>query len=220
MKLSLLYSGGKDSSLAALLLSCFFEVELVTCNFNLLPTYKHAERAAEKLNLPHRTMFLDTEILEEAAGMLIRDGYPSNAINHLHYTALKHLVVSGCKLVADGTRRDDRSPRLSRSQIQHLEDKYYAAYLAPLMGFGAKTINTLATQYFILERGESNIMEKADYEAELRALIAERFGFERVAQLFPPHIQSQVHGFKNSLEVNNHHEFKDKGTKETVGQSP
>ena len=38
MKVSVLFSGGKDSSLSALLMEPFFEVELVTCNFGLLPT--------------------------------------------------------------------------------------------------------------------------------------------------------------------------------------
>jgi hypothetical protein len=219
MKISLLYSGGKDSSLAALILSQIYEVELVTCNFNLLPTYKTAELAAEKLKLPHRTIFLDVQLLEEAVKLLISDGYPRNAINYLHHQALEHLARSGCRRVADGTRRNDRAPKLTISQIQRLEDKYNLCYLAPLMGFGAKTVNELAERYFILEAGESNIIGKADYEAELRALAAEKLGFRRAAQLFPYHVQSQVRGIKNYLDVNCY-EFKDKGKEEAVSQSP
>lgn len=52
MKVSVLFSGGKDSSLSALLLEPFFEVELVTCNFGLLPTGEIAAKLQKSYIFP------------------------------------------------------------------------------------------------------------------------------------------------------------------------
>ncbi|MDD3137179.1 MAG: alpha hydrolase, partial [Methanoregula sp.] len=48
MKVGVLYSGGKDSSLAAIMLGTYYEVELNTFVFDptrLIPTIEHAAQA-------------------------------------------------------------------------------------------------------------------------------------------------------------------------------
>ena len=73
MKTSILFSGGKDSSLSALLMEPFFEIELVTCSFGLLPNGELAAKTAKELQFPHRILFLEKEILEMAYKKIIKD---------------------------------------------------------------------------------------------------------------------------------------------------
>jgi predicted subunit of tRNA(5-methylaminomethyl-2-thiouridylate) methyltransferase len=201
MKVSVLFSGGKDSSLSALLLEPFFEVELVTCNFGLLPTGEIAAKTAEKLHFPHRTLSLEKEILEKAYELLQRDGFPKSAINYIHERAVETLALDpAVKLIADGTRRDDRVPVLSISQIRSLEDRLGVQYFCPLKGYGKKVVDSLVGAYLNIEQGPSESTQKADYETELRELIRQREGEERIRELFPVHFQSHVLSRKNFPE--------------------
>ncbi len=196
MKVSVLFSGGKDSSLSALLLEPFFEVELVTCNFGLLPTGEIAAKTAKELHFPHRTVSLDREILEKAYELLLRDGFPPrSAINYIHGRAVETLALDpAVKLIADGTRRDDRVPVLSISQIRSIEDRLGVQYFCPpLKGYGKKVVDSLVRSYLNIEQGgPSESTQKADYETELRELIRQRQGDERIRELFPVHFQSHV----------------------------
>ena len=132
MKVSVLFSTGKDSSLAAILLEPFFDVELVTVHFGVAPAYEVAKRTALLLGFSHRVMMLEPSWIEEAAIMLIEDGYPRHAINHLHKAALETLCCDPyTTIVADGTRRDDRAPMLLPEEVRHLEDKHKIMYLRP-----------------------------------------------------------------------------------------
>lgn len=193
MKVSVLFSGGKDSSLSALLLEPFFEVELVTCNFGLLPTGELAAKIAKELHFPHRILFLEREILEKAYEILQKDGFPKSAINYIHEKAIETLALDPTvKLIADGIRRDDRVPVLSISQIRSIEDRLGVQYFCPLKGYGKKVVDSLVGYYFNIEQGPSESTQKADYETELRELIRQRQGEEKIKELFPIHFQSHV----------------------------
>ena len=197
MKVSVLFSGGKDSSLSAILLEPFFEIELVTCTFGVLPVGEVAGKAAETLGFVHRVLELDRQVLEEAYGLLIRDGFPRSAINHIHHAAVETLACEKDVLaVVDGVRRDDRVPVLTMGQSRSIEDRLDVKYMCPLKGYGRSAVDFLVSRYLIIEEGQSSEVIKADYETELRELVFQRHDESMVGKLFPSHIQSYVIGRK------------------------
>ena len=188
MKVSVLFSGGKDSSLAALLLGQFFEVELVTCNFGMLPTWHLARSVANELGFPHGVVQLERKILQDAMRLVTKEGFPKNGIKLIHCRVLEHVAsFSEGRAIADGTRRDDRTPMLSLSEVMSLESRYNIHYIRPLGGYGRKTINVLVNRYFEIEEKESDLMRGADYEFELREEIKKRYGDDEVQRIFPRH---------------------------------
>ncbi len=193
MRISVLFSGGKDSSLSALLMEPLFEIELVTCCFGLLPNGELAAKTAKELRFPHRVLSLEREILEKAYEKIMKDGFPKSAINYIHEKAIETLASDPeVKFIADGTRRDDRVPVLSISQIRSIEDRLGIQYMCPLKGYNRKTVSILVERYLRIEEGPSENTPKADYETELRELIRQRHGEEKIKELFPAHIQSHV----------------------------
>jgi len=194
MELALLYSGGKDSSLAAHLLDRFYDVRCVTGSFGLTDDWKHAERAASELGFPFERVELDRDIAEEAVETMIADGYPRNGIQHVHEHALETIGGRDVDAIADGTRRDDRVPSVSRAQAQSLEDRHEIDYISPLSGFGRHAVDRLVEETFDVQQGPSEEVPKADYEDELRTLIADTHGAATVDEVFPDHHQTYVHG--------------------------
>ena len=194
MELALLYSGGKDSSLAALLLARFYDVRLVTARFGLTEDHEHARRAADSLGFPFDTHELDMSVAEDAVEQMHADGYPRNAIQQVHEHALESVAGRDVAAVADGTRRDDRVPTVSRAFAQSLEDRHDVEYISPLAGFGRGAVDRLVAAEFDVETGPSAEIPKADYEGELRTLLADRYGTEAVTDVFPAHEQTYVHG--------------------------
>lgn len=195
MKAQVLFSGGKDSSLSAILLDPFFDVELVTCSFSILPVGKIAKVAAEELGYSHRVLELDKGILESALDIIIEDGYPRNAINYIHRIVIENLArEQDVSLIADGVRRDDRVPRLTDSEVRSIEDRFGVDYVSPLQGYGRSAVNKLVSRYLVIEEGQSDSIAKADYETELRELIRQRYGDDKVLEIFPEHVQSRVIG--------------------------
>ncbi len=193
MRVSVLFSGGKDSSLSALLMEPFFEIELVTCSFGLLPNGELVAKTAKELRFPHRVLYLEQEILEKAYDKIMNDGFPKSAINYIHEKAVETLASDpDVKLIADGTRRDDRVPVLSISQVRSIEDRLGIHYICPLKGYGKKTLSNLVELYLRIEEGPSESIQKADYETELREFIRQKHGEEMIKELFPAHIQSHV----------------------------
>ena len=194
MELALLYSGGKDSSLSAVLLDRFYDVRCVTGTFGITDDWRHAERAAAELGFPFERIELEESAAREAVDRMYEDGYPRNGIQHVHEHALETIAELDVDAVADGTRRDDRVPTVSRAQAQSLEDRHDVDYLAPLSGFGRNAVDRLTEVTFDVESGPSEQIEKSDYEDELRALLAETHDLEVVAEVFPDHEQTYVHG--------------------------
>ncbi|WP_053947064.1 DUF7411 family protein [Halolamina sediminis] len=194
MELALLYSGGKDSSLAALILDRFYDVTLVTAHFGVTEEFENARAAADALGLPFDTVELDRDVAEEAVDRMIEDGYPRNGIQRVHEHALEVVAERDVVAVADGTRRDDRVPTVSRATAQSLEDRHGIDYLSPLAGFGRGAVDRLVEQELDVETGPSEEIARADYEGELRALIREREGEDAVEAVFPDHDQTIVRG--------------------------
>jgi hypothetical protein len=197
MDLALLYSGGKDSTLSALLLDTFYDVTLVTAHFDVTTDWEHARRAAETLGYDFRTVELDDEVARSAVERMHADGYPRNGIQQVHEHALESVAELDVTAIADGTRRDDRVPTVSRAQAQSLEDRHDVDYLAPLSGFGRRAVDRLVEQRLDVETGPSAEVPKADYEGELRVLLAEEFGQQAVDEVFPDHHQTYVHGLRD-----------------------
>ncbi|GAB7094170.1 alpha hydrolase [Halolamina litorea] len=194
MELALLYSGGKDSSLAALILDRFYDVTLVTAHFGVTEEFENARQAADALGFPFDTVELDRDVADEAVDRMIEDGYPRNGIQRVHEHALEVVAERDVIAVADGTRRDDRVPTVSRATAQSLEDRHGIDYLSPLAGFGRGAVDRLVDRELDVETGPSEQIARADYEGELRALIRERGGDDAVEAVFPEHDQTIVRG--------------------------
>ncbi|AKH96677.1 DUF7411 family protein [Halanaeroarchaeum sulfurireducens] len=199
MRLALLYSGGKDSTIAALILDRFYDLTLVTAHFDVTDDWRHAREAANAVGFPFETVEMDREVAEEAIEIMIADGYSRNGIQRVHEHALETLAdVFSFEAVADGTRRDDRVPTVSRAQAQRLEDRYDVDYLAPLSGFGRQAVDRLVDAELDVTVGPSEEIGKADYESELRALLAAEHGDDVVHDVFPEHTQTVVNGLSES----------------------
>ncbi|ARS89869.1 DUF7411 family protein [Natrarchaeobaculum aegyptiacum] len=192
MDLGLLYSGGKDSTLAALFLDDFYDVTLVTGHFGVTDDWRHARETADRIGFEFDRLELDRAVAEEAATTIREDGFPRNGIQQVHVHALERLAADGYDAIADGTRRDDRVPTVSRAQAQSLEDRHDVDYVAPLSGFGRAAVDRLVESTLEVTVGPSEEIRRADYEAELRAIIADEEGTEAIEDLFPAHEQTYV----------------------------
>lgn len=189
MKVRVLYSGGQDSSLSAVLLEPFFDVELVTCSFGS-DSWEHAERAAGAIGFPFRTITLSPEVMEGCIDLMLKYGYPRYGINFVHLKALE-AAAQGGGYVADGTRRDDHSPALTMPEVRSLEMRLNVQYIRPLAGYGRHAIDALVKRHFEVVEGAA--IEKSDYESEIRSSMKDRFGEKTVKRLFPAeHPQSRV----------------------------
>lgn len=180
--------------MATILKRLNLEVELVTVNFGVYKSWVPALESAKALGFPHSILKLDRSILDEAVEMIIDDGFPNNGINFVHRQALE-AAAGEYNIVADGTRRDDRTPKLTRDEIRSFEDRNSVEYIN-LTGFGYKTINRLASQLFILKREKSDIHNNSDYEIEIRYLIDKIRGMGESLRFFPEHYQTRVIGWK------------------------
>jgi predicted subunit of tRNA(5-methylaminomethyl-2-thiouridylate) methyltransferase len=184
MKAGVLYSGGKDSSLAAIMLGTYYEVELNMFVFDPSRRVPSVESAAHAIGFPLKIRTFGRELLDEMAETVIRCGHPADAINAIHRTALEDLCAE-YRVVGDGTRFDDRVPMLDRSEVQSLCDRTGCSYVRPLLGFARAEINRLTERLLTVEYGETGTIRNGDYEAELRAAIRAK-GHDPTA-LFPAH---------------------------------
>ncbi|MBC7118784.1 MAG: hypothetical protein H5T38_07540, partial [Methanobacteriaceae archaeon] len=184
MKACVLYSGGKDSSLMATILKRLnLEVELVTANFGVYKSWIPAAKSAKALGFPHRVLKLDKSVLDRAVEKIIDDGFPNNGIDFVHRQVLE-AAAGEYDIIADGTRRDDRTPKLTSNEIRSFEDRNSVEYIN-LAGFGYKTINRLASQLFILKKERSDIHNNSDYEIEIRYFIDKIKGKGESSRFFP-----------------------------------
>jgi len=185
MNATVLFSGGKDSGLCTLLLEPFFEeIDLVTFTFGHDEAWKVAEKAAAILGHPHRKVVFKGDVLDNALEILMAKGFPNDALNYVHSVALETLAQD-CEFVADGTRRDDRAPKMSYSDIRSLEDRMQMHYLRPLAGLGGRTIRAMASRYLDFEEMLSEKYPASDFEIGLRYALAQRHGQKEVDRIFP-----------------------------------
>lgn len=188
----ILYSGGKDSTLAAVLLDRCYEVTLVTCHFGVTDAWQHARATADRLDYSFQSLELDTAVAQDAVDQMIDDGFPRHGIQAVHEHALEVLADRQFDAIADGTRRDDRVPTVDRPLAQSIEDRYGVDYVAPLAGFGTGAIKQLVDQWLSVRTGPSEEIPRADYEAELRAILRDRRSETAIAEIFPDHEQTIV----------------------------
>jgi len=196
MKAGVLYSGGKDSSLAAMMLGTYYEVELNTFVFNPDHSIPSVEAAAEALGFPLKKRVFEKGLLNEMVDLVIKNGYPNDAINHVHQSAVESLARE-YDVIGDGTRFDDRVPMLPRDVVQSLMSRTGCSYVRPLLGYVRREIDHLVDRFFVVQYGETGTIRNGDYETEIRAAFVSR-GID-YASLFPKHHeQSLVVGRKTT----------------------
>jgi hypothetical protein len=189
MKAGVLYSGGKDSSLAAMMLGTYYEVELNTFVFDPLRHIPSVEAAAEALGYPLKKRVFRQGMLDEMIDLVIAKGYPNDAINAVHQTAIESLAAEYI-VVGDGTRFDDRVPMLPRDAVQSLMSRTGCSYVRPLLGIPRREVDRLADQLLVVKYGETGTIRNGDYESEIRDAIRAR-GLDP-ASLFPAHHEQSL----------------------------
>jgi tRNA methyltransferase len=199
MKIGVLFSGGKDSALAALMLARYYDVELNTFVFSADESVPAVKAAAASLGLPHTIKVFEEGLLDEAIRMLVRCGYPHDALNMVHRTAVETLSKT-YPAVGDGTRWNDRVPMLARPEVQQIEALTGCSYIRPLLGFGKTEVDRLAESMLVVRYGETGTIENGDYEHEIRNAVRAK-GID-LATLFPSgHRQSLVTGRRTTEQT-------------------
>ena len=194
MKAGVLYSGGKDSSLAAIMLGTYYEVELNVFVFDPSRQVPLVDAAAQALGFPLKKRVFKKGLLDEMVDLVQTRGYPNDAINTVHQVAVETLS-SEYQVVGDGTRFNDRVPMLSRAEVQSLGNRTGCSYVRPLLGYVKPEVDRLVERFLVVTYGETGTISNGDYEAEIREAVAAR-GIDP-ASLFPAHHdQSLVVGRK------------------------
>ena len=193
MKAGVLYSGGNDSSFMAVILKRLgLDVELCTANFGVYDSYIPARKSAKSLGFKHNVLKMDKEILNTTCDMIMKDGFPNDGIKFIHESVIEE-IAEKYDIIADGTRRDDRTPKLNVNQIRSLEDRKDVQYIN-LDSFGHKSVKLITSNLFEISHEKSNRDNSSDYEVEIRTLIDDRGG--NSLDIFPEHYQTRVIGYK------------------------
>lgn len=193
MKAAVLYSGGKDSSFVAVMLKRLgLDVELYTANFGVYDSYIPAGKSAKSLGFEHNVLEMDKDILKRTCEQIMEDGFPNDGIKYIHAQTVEKLAEDH-DIIADGTRRDDRTPKLSINQIKSLEDRKGVQYIN-LDSFGHKSVRLITENLFEISKEKSNRDNSSDFEVEIRTMIDEMGG--NSLDIFPEHYQTRVIGYK------------------------
>jgi predicted subunit of tRNA(5-methylaminomethyl-2-thiouridylate) methyltransferase len=194
MKAGVLFSGGKDSSLAAIMLGTYYEVELNFFVFDPSRQVPSVDAAAQVLGFPLKKRVFRKGFLDEMVDLVKTCGYPNDAINTVHQVAVETLS-SEYAVVGDGTRFNDRVPMLTRAEVQSLGNRTGCSYVRPLLGYVKSEVDRLVDRFLVVKYGETGTIRNGDYEAEIREACASR-GID-TSSLFPAHHdQSLVIGRK------------------------
>ncbi|MDD1685526.1 alpha hydrolase [Methanoregula sp.] len=189
MKAGVLYSGGKDSSLAAILLGTYYQVELNTFVFDQDRLIPSVEAAADALGYPIKKRVFEEGMLNKMVDLVVEKGYPNDAINFVHKSAVESLAGE-YDVVGDGTRFDDRVPMLSREAVQSLMSRTGSSYVRPLLGVPRREVDRLVDQLLVVQYGETGTIENGDYESEIRDAFRAR-GLDYTT-LFPQHHEQSL----------------------------
>jgi predicted subunit of tRNA(5-methylaminomethyl-2-thiouridylate) methyltransferase len=176
MKAGVLYSGGKDSSLASIMLGTYHEVELNTFVFDPLRQIPSLSAAAEALGYPLKKRVFEKGMLDKMADLVIAKGYPNDAINAVHQAAVESLAAE--------------YDLLSRETVQSLMSRTGCSYVRPLFGYPRREVDRLADQLLVVTYGETGKIPNGDYESEIRDAIRAR-GLDP-ASLFPAHHEQSL----------------------------
>jgi predicted subunit of tRNA(5-methylaminomethyl-2-thiouridylate) methyltransferase len=194
MKAGVLYSGGKDSSLAAIMLGTYYEVELNVFVFDPSRQVPSVDAAAQALGFPLIKRVFKKGLLDDMVELVKTCGYPNDAINTVHQIAVETLS-SEYAVVGDGTRFNDRVPMLTRAEVQSLGNRTGCSYVRPLLGYVKPEVDRLVDRFLVVKYGETGTIRNGDYEAEIREAFTSR-GID-ASSLFPAHHdQSLVVGRK------------------------
>ena len=193
MKAAVLYSGGKDSSFVAVMLERLgLDVELYTANFGVYDSYIPASKSAKSLGFKHNVLKMDKDILKATCERILEDGFPNEGIKYIHSQTVEKLAEDH-DIIADGTRRDDRTPKLGINQIKSLEDRKNVQYIN-LDSFGHKSVKMITESLFEISKERSNRDNSSDFEVEIRTMIDD-MGANSL-DIFPEHYQTRVIGYK------------------------
>ena len=193
MKAAVLYSGGKDSSFVAVMLERLgLDVELYTANFGVYDSYIPASKSAKSLGFKHNVLKMDKDILKATCERILEDGFPNEGIKYIHSQTVEKLAEDH-DIIADGTRRDDRTPKLGINQIKSLEDRKNVQYIN-LDSFGHKSVKLITESLFEISKERSNRDNSSDFEVEIRTMIDD-MGANSL-DIFPEHYQTRVIGYK------------------------
>ena len=193
MKAAVLYSGGKDSSFVAVMLERLgLDVELYTANFGVYDSYIPALKSAKALGFKHNVLKMDKDILKRTCERILEDGFPNEGIKYIHSQTVEKLAEDH-DIIADGTRRDDRTPKLGINQIKSLEDRKDVQYIN-LDSFGHKSVKLITESLFEISKEKSNRDNSSDFEVEIRTMIDD-MGANSL-DIFPEHYQTRVIGYK------------------------
>jgi hypothetical protein len=196
MKAGVLYSGGKDSSLAAIMLGTYNEDELNAFVFDPSRRIPSVEAAARALGFPLKKRVFREGLLNEMADLVNACGYPNDAINTVHQIAVETLSTE-YQVVGDGTRFNDRVPMLSRAEVQSLGNRTGCSYVRPLLGYVKPEVDRLVNRFLEVKYGVTGLINNGDYETEIREALSARGC--NPASLFPVrHEQSLVIGRKSN----------------------
>jgi hypothetical protein len=194
MKAGVLFSGGKDSSLAAIMLGTYYEVELNVFVFDPSRQVPMVDAAAQVLGFPLIKRVFRKGFLDDMVDLVKTCGYPNDAINTVHQVAVETLS-SEYAVVGDGTRFNDRVPMLTRAEVQSLGNRTGCSYVRPLLGYVKPEVDRLVNRFLVVKYGETGTIRNGDYEAEIREAFVTR-GID-ASSLFPAHHdQSLVIGRK------------------------
>jgi len=199
MKAGVLFSGGKDSALAAVMLARDYEVELNTFVFDENYEIPGVENAAKVLGLPLIKRVFEAGLLDVVVKMMVDCGYPNDAINLVHRNAI-YALAKCYDVIGDGTRLNDRVPMLEYGEVQSVEAKYKSSLVRPLLGFGRVEVDRLSKRHFVIEYGETGEITNGDYEHEIRVA----FNVQGIDPhtIFPKHHQqSLVVGCRGNEDV-------------------
>jgi predicted subunit of tRNA(5-methylaminomethyl-2-thiouridylate) methyltransferase len=189
MKAGVLFSGGKDSSLAAIMLGTYYEVELNFFVFDPSRQVPSVDAAAQVLGFPLIKRVFRKGFLDDMVDLVKMCGYPNDAINTVHQVAVETLS-SEYAVVGDGTRFNDRVPMLTRAEVQSLGNRTGCSYVRPLLGYVKPEVDRLVDRFLVVTYGETGTIRNGDYEAEIREACALR-GID-VSSLFPAHHEQSL----------------------------
>jgi len=196
-KAIVLYSGGKDSSLVAKTFDNWgLDVHLFTVNFGIVPdSWKTAAQSAEIIGYPHQVIQMPAEVIEKAADICIEDGHARGGINYVHQAVLEHIASEYGKdfpIIADGARRDDKTPIIPYSVKQSIESRYNVELVSLLWGVCYKTIKYLTENLFSLKTIIAGKEVTSEYEMEIRKILRDRGGTDLEWKIFPPNHEHTI----------------------------
>ena len=99
--------------------------------------------------------------------LVIACGYPNDAINAVHQTAVESLAAE-YNVVGDGTRFNDRVPMLTRAAVQSPGERTGCSYVRPLLGYVRREVDRLVDRFLVVKYGETGTIRNGDYESEIR----------------------------------------------------